>query len=61
MWIALGILLLAVWFVAKLVVGVTSMAIHLALLAAVAFVVVHFARRAGNRLRRSGGSATGAI
>lgn len=49
MWIALGIALIAIWFIAKIVVGVASMAIHLALIAGVVAVVVHFARKLGGR------------
>lgn len=61
MWIALGFLLLAAWVVAKVIVGVTSMAIHLALIAGVVAIIVHFARRVGGHRRTGGGRATGAI
>jgi hypothetical protein len=44
MLIALGILLLVGWVALKLIVGVTSVAVHLLLAAAVIAVVAHFLR-----------------
>ena len=48
MWIVLAIALFAGWLLFKLVVGVTSFAIHLLVVAAVVALVVHFARRVGS-------------
>ena len=59
MWIALGILLLGVWVVAKFVAGVASMAIHVALVVGVIALVVHFVRRGVGRVRGSGTPAAG--
>lgn len=63
MWIVLGVFLVGVWLVAKLVAGVASAAIHLALVVGLAAVVLHFVRRArGGTSRgasRTPGTATG--
>ena len=42
MWIVLGILVFLGWLALKLVVGVTSFAVHALLVVAVAAVVAHF-------------------
>jgi hypothetical protein len=47
--IGIGLLLLVVWVVAYLVMKVTSVAIHLLLLAAVVFVVMHLIGRLRGR------------
>lgn len=53
MWIALGILLLALWLLAKFVWGVASMGIHLLLVVGAIALIAHFAR--GFFARRGGG------
>lgn len=52
MWIALGIALIVLWLIAKVVVGVASLAVHAALIAGVIAVIAHFARKSmGHRNR----------
>lgn len=45
MWIALGIILLVGWALLKLVWGVASMAVHVALVLGVIALAVHFGRK----------------
>ena len=54
MWIALGIVVLLLWLGLKLVWNVASFGVHLLLIAAAAFVVIHFLRgRFGGRRETS--------
>lgn len=52
MWIVLGILLFVGWLMLKLVVGITSFAVHALLAVAVVAIVAHFLKG------RSGGAVT---
>jgi hypothetical protein len=44
MWIALGLVVLLLWLGLKVVWNVASFGVHLLLIAAAAFVVIHFLR-----------------